>query len=86
MAEKITIVYKKFDTLNFIQEVREGVMGKTYTQRIEIMADLLAHYLPQNYLEALAILMKILGPENTEQTGMFSRFYWLMPIGKFVEK
>jgi 3-methyladenine DNA glycosylase AlkC len=29
--------------------------------------------------------MHILGPENPEETGMFKNFYWLMPVGKFVE-
>jgi hypothetical protein len=39
----------------------------------------------EHYAEALAILLQILGPENTEETGMFSNFYWLMPVGKFIE-
>jgi len=31
-------------------------------------------------------LIGILGKENPNETGMFSNFYWVMPIGKFVEK
>jgi 3-methyladenine DNA glycosylase AlkC len=30
--------------------------------------------------------MRILGPENENETGMFTHFYWLMPVGKFIEK
>lgn len=30
--------------------------------------------------------MKILGPENEEETGMFTNYYWIMPIAKYVEK
>jgi 3-methyladenine DNA glycosylase AlkC len=30
--------------------------------------------------------MKILGPENEKETGMFTEGYWIMPIAKFVEK
>lgn len=30
--------------------------------------------------------MNILGPENLNETGMFTNFYWIMPIGKFVQK
>jgi len=30
--------------------------------------------------------MQIIGNENPNETGMFTNFYWLMPIGKFVEK
>lgn len=86
LAEKISIVHKKFDSKSFIRDTKKKVVGKSYTQRIEVIADLLKQYLPEKYTEALAILMKILGPENKEETGMFSNFYWLMPVGKFVEK
>jgi 3-methyladenine DNA glycosylase AlkC len=41
--------------------------------------------LPQNYEDAIDILMKILGEENPNETGMFSEYYWIMPIGKYVE-
>jgi hypothetical protein len=27
-----------------------------------------------------------MGDENPSETGMFTVFYWLMPIGKFIEK
>lgn len=86
LAEKITVVHKKFDSSEFVKETKKAVVGKSYTQRIEIIADLLKKYLPKKYPQALAILIKILGPENKEETGMFTNFYWLMPVGKFVEK
>lgn len=86
LAEKISTVYKKFDTKGFIRDTKKEVVGKSYTQRVVVIADLLKQYLPEKYTEALAILIKILGPENEEETGMFTNFYWLMPVGKFVEK
>jgi 3-methyladenine DNA glycosylase AlkC len=86
LAKKISTVYKKFDTKGFAQNTKKQVIGKSYTQRIEVIADLLKQYLPEKYPEALEILLKILGPENQEETGMFTNFYWLMPVGKFVEK
>jgi 3-methyladenine DNA glycosylase AlkC len=86
LAEKISTVHKKFDSKGFIRDTKKEVIGKSYTQRIEAIADLLKAYLPEKYTEALAILIKILGPENEEETGMFTNFYWLMPVGKFVEK
>ncbi|MCU0660323.1 MAG: DNA alkylation repair protein [Candidatus Pacebacteria bacterium] len=86
LAEKITPIYKKFDAKGFVGATKKAVIGKTYTQRIEIIACLLKEYLPEKYTQALAILMQILGPENKEETGMFTNFYWLMPVGKFVEK
>lgn len=86
LAEKISKTYKGFNAKNFIQETKKEVIGRRYKERVEIIADILKKYLPQKYTEALAILMKILGPENEEETGMFTNFYWLMPVGKFVEK
>lgn len=86
LSDKIVAVHKSFPKKDFCKSVKEAVVGKTYTQRVEILADTLRKYLPEKYSAALAILMQILGPENTEETGMFTNFYWLMPVGKFVEK
>jgi len=86
LADKICTVHKSFPAEDFCKSVRNEVAGKSYTQRIEIIADNLQKYLPANYTDALDTLMKILGPENEEETGMFTNFYWLMPVGKFIEK
>ena len=86
LSDKISVVYKKFDTKSFVRDVKREVIGKSYTQRIEVIADLLKKYLPEKYPDAISIILKILGPENKEETGMFTNFYWLMPVGKFVEK
>lgn len=86
LANKIATVHKNFDSKSFVRSVKKEVVGKSYTQRVGIIADLLRQYLPEKYTEALGILLQILGPENQEETGMFTNFYWLMPVGKFVEK
>ncbi len=86
LADKIVPVYKKFDKAGFIKTTAKHTAGKTYTQRIEVIADELHAFLPDNYPRALGILLQILGPENPKETGMFSDFYWLMPVGKFIEK
>lgn len=49
-------------------------------------ADVLREFLPKDYSKAVKILVSILGEENPNETGMFTNFYWIMPIGKFVEK
>lgn len=86
LAKKISTTYKKFDAKSFVRDTKKQVVGKSYTQRIEVIADLLKQYLPEKYPKALEILLQILGSENQEETGMFTNFYWLMPVGKFVEK
>lgn len=86
LSEKILSVYKDFSRTEFCRSIKKEVVNKSYTERVEIIADNLKKYLPKKYTEALAILMQIVGPENTEETGMFKKFYWLMPVGKFIEK
>jgi 3-methyladenine DNA glycosylase AlkC len=86
LSDKIITVNKNFPKKEFCSSVKKEVVGKRYTERIEIIADNLKKYLPEKYPEALSILVKIFGPENKEETGMFTNFYWMMPIGKFIEK
>jgi 3-methyladenine DNA glycosylase AlkC len=86
LADKIISVYKRFPKKAFCQSIKKEVVGKSYTERIEIIADNLKKCLPEEYSETLKILLQILGPENQEETGMFTHFYWIMPVGKFVEK
>ena len=86
LASKILLVYTNFPAKDFCKDVKKEVIGKRYTERVEIIADALKKYLPEKYTDALTILLQILGPENTQETGMFTNFYWLMPVGKFIEK
>lgn len=86
LAEKINRVYPDFNSKNFIKDTENKVIGQTYTQRIITIADLLKNYLSADYKEALRVLLSILGEENPNQTGMFTHYYWILPIGKFVER
>ncbi|MEQ8523896.1 DNA alkylation repair protein [Gracilimonas sp.] len=86
LAEKIGMVYVDFDASNFIEAVRSSYKNKALKQRVELIADQLFKYLPNDYSTAVMVLLQILGPENPEETGMFTNYYWLMPVAKFVEK
>ena len=85
LAAKIVTVYPEFSEKAFIASVKHDVIGKRYTERVEIIAHHLRKYLPPDYGSALSIMMQIVGPENIQETGMFTNFYWLMPVGKFIE-
>lgn len=85
LSEKIHTVHSKFDSRSFIESVDNGVIGKTYTQRIMFIAEELNNHLPNDYTKAIDVLTKILGEENPNQTGMFTNYWWIMPIGKFIE-
>lgn len=86
LSDKIQIVFSEFDSKGYINSIKEKCLTKTYTQRIDLHATELRNYFPKGYEEAIDILVQILGDENPNEIGMFTNFYWVMPIGKFVEK
>jgi len=83
---KVLEVYKKFNKNDYIAAINKKCDNLGYTQRIELHADQLHIYLPNEFEKASKILVSILGVENHNETGMFSEFYWIMPIGKYIEK
>jgi 3-methyladenine DNA glycosylase AlkC len=86
LAGKIEDVYQDFRGKEFIADIGNNCTGKSLTQRVEIIADHLKIYLPDDYKKSTAILKSIMGTENPKETGMFKDYYWLMPVGKFIEK
>lgn len=86
LAQKLMKVDKSFKKTAFIKNITSKVDQLELKDRVEVIADGLQDSLSGNYSKQLKHLLKILGPENEEETGMFTNFYWLMPIAKFVEK
>lgn len=86
LADKIVKVYPKFNKREFVGHIKKNKIDKSYTERVELIADSLHTFLGVDYTKAVGILRKILGPENANETGMFTHFYWILPIAKFVEK
>ncbi len=85
LSKKIKPIYKNFDSTSYINTIKKECTLLSYTQRIELHANVLKKHLPSNYSRSIKILMKILGEENPHGTGMFTNYYWIMPIGKFIE-
>lgn len=85
LSEKIKTVYNDFDSNAFIQSIDKGVTDQSYSQRVVYFAEQLQTYLPQDYEKSLSLLVSILGEENPNETGMFTHYWWVMPIAKFVE-
>jgi hypothetical protein len=86
LSDKILKVYNFFPQKTYIKAIRQKSTDLTYSDRIELHADELKKGLPENFKEATFIILSILGDENKNETGMFSKFYWIMPLGKFIEK
>ncbi|ASB48374.1 DNA alkylation repair protein [Alkalitalea saponilacus] len=86
LSDKLLKVYPEFKSAEFVKIIEQKCVDKTYTQRVDLLADELKKSLPMGYPEAISVLMQILEEENPNETGMFTNFYWILPIGKFVEK
>lgn len=86
LSDKILFVYPRFDRRSFSSSIEQMVKQKELKDRIEVFADELANHLTQNFEKDVNILSQILGPENEQETGMFTNYYWLMPVAKYVEK
>ena len=84
LADKICLISPDFNTKKFVKNLTAHLDELELKARVELMADHLHLGLEQDYPKGIAILLKIIGPEN--ETGMFSDFYWIMPIAKYVEK
>ncbi|MGB1311610.1 MAG: hypothetical protein ACPG47_10375, partial [Leucothrix sp.] len=78
--------YAAFDTVGYSAEVDAGVSALELKDRVLLMATGLRSRLPEDYVEAAAILTASLGEPLPGETGMFTEGYWLMPIARVVEE
>ncbi|MCH1627194.1 DNA alkylation repair protein [Ferdinandcohnia quinoae] len=86
LSNLIEPYYPIFPSDLFIQSVANQVGPLELKGRVAVISDELRNVLPTDYSEALNILLKILGPENETEQGMFTNGYFLMPVAFFVEK
>jgi len=86
LADKISVVNSKFPSKSFIAQATKGLDVLELKDRVEHMADALNEHLIGEYREKIKAIIGILGPENDKEEGMFKKFYWVMPLAKFVEK
>lgn len=78
--------FPDFPSDSFVQSVANQIEPFELKGRVAVISDELRNALPTDYSEALNILLKILGPENQTEQGMFTNGYFLMPVAFFVEK
>lgn len=86
LADKILAEKANFDKKSFVQKIDAQVNDLELKARIEVFSDELHQHLSGDYEQVVPVLMQILGSENEEETGMFTNFYWVMPIAFYVEK
>ena len=87
LTYKIHSIEPRFQTKSFKKELSTRNLNKLELKpRIELIADTLHSHLGDPFNRGVEILLQILGPENPNETGMFTEFYWTWPIAKYVEK
>lgn len=86
LSKRILAIDSSFKKIEFIKRVEIDLEQLELKDRIEKIADELYNSFEGDYTDGVSKLLEILGPENEKETGIFTDFYWIMPIAKFVEK
>ena len=86
LSQNILKELPSFDDSAFVRSTASQLDSLELKARVEVFADELYVHLNNDYELAIKILLKVLGPENERETGMFKEYYWIMPIAKMVEK
>jgi len=86
LSEKIKTVYPEFQQNSFQKAVNAQYKNYELKGRVNLLAHGLKKHLRGSYEQGLSVLMKIIGPENQNETGMFKEAYWLMPVAKYIEE
>ncbi len=86
LADKLMEQGVAFNKSSFVQTVTDKVDDLELKDRVAWISDALKEGLSDDYTIAISQLVKILGPENEKETGMFKEYYWVMPIAKYAEK
>lgn len=85
LAGKIAAVEPAFDTRGFVGDVRASNFTELeLLARVDLLARHLREHLSPSYPDAIRVLQGIFGPENPNETGMFTFWYWLWPVGTFI--
>ncbi len=85
LASKIAATGSGFAAQDFMADVRASDLAdREMTARVDLLAALLREHLPEDYPDALDVLLRIYGPENPNETGMFTFGYWLWPVASFI--
>ena len=85
LANKIIRVHKKFPQKDFIEYVAKDCQKLELKDRVNLISESLRIHLPDNYANAIDILLQIFGEPNPNETGMFSSYSWLLPVSAYIE-
>ena len=87
LSDRIKNAWKKFDKINFRHEINPALPELTYSERLKHISHILEKYLPENFPDAVSILLKAQLPpyENDELGNVYDRFI-TVPQTSFVSR
>lgn len=85
LAAKIRAVYPAFPAEEFVRDIAVEVDALELKARVSLIAANLRRHLPEDYAEAVAILLQTLGPDLPAEAGTFNNGWFVMPIAQYVE-
>lgn len=86
LAKKLEQHDTFFQKDDFVKKIEKLIPDLELKGRVEAVADVLDASLSGDFSEKAVTLHSIMGPANPNETGMFTEYYWLMPVAKWVEK
>lgn len=84
LAESISKNYNKFLKVNFIKEIEKDINKLNFGDRSKLISNKLKKYLPNDYKEAVSILIKSLNEELDNGQIMHFEGFIIMPLCLFV--
>lgn len=86
LAYKIKQTRDQFDSLGFVSRVVGVVKDKEFLDRQDAIVEVFEEVLGKNYQKNVQLFTTILGPKLQKPEGMFTKGFWLWPIGRYIEK
>lgn len=74
-----------FDAKSFQKKALREIEAFELKGRVKVIAQYLYDFVPGDYNEKTATLIKVLGPENESDLGTFNNYFWTWPIAAIVE-
>lgn len=84
LAQRIRAKYPAFDTDAFVEETLAVFPELSYTQRADAITDALERHLPNDYEEAVDILVAILPPEGENHRVTKFQSFLVVPLTRYI--
>ena len=85
LADKIKPNHQGFRRSRFLRAIKGQIDPLELKDRVAVIAKAMHREFGEDARVGIEAILQSLGPENPEETGMFTNYYWVMPMAKYVE-